>query len=203
MKTLEKNHEFQTALKSIGSKRTDFLIEEAAVWREYNDAIKNFRELQSIGETDAAEQYRPTIARLSERIDLIKSELELIGNDADELFSVIAKHPESKLHKLAFEVQQSAIEEITELKNDIPALETELEAAKAEYLRIVEKLGASYRAWAEIYVAGKRAERMLSEDEQSIAPLRPRNMPGWASFEISEDEISAAYGTSSYIGGGL
>lgn len=192
-----KNKELQEQLNSLGTQKRELIDEEQQIWAKYHRILKEYRELTAIGEEEAAGKLYDELELMKNRVNIISDKLETMGGkEADGLFVLIAKFPDSKLHKMADEVVTLATQEVERLNPELSDAVAALQKAKADYIAQVTTIGRICKLTAAAYVVAKKTEKMLPKEKQGIE--RP-TFPEWSIFEFTGTDISDAAGPRPFL----
>jgi hypothetical protein len=196
MATLKENFkQFRGELAKISIRQRDLVEQQRETYNEYHRLLNECQELLALGEDEAAKQLDPKIKTLRANVENFQKEIEELS--FERIKEIVSKHPDSKLHQMACAIQEEGLIQIESLGKELDQANNEVKKIQGEYLQAVEKVGCLYRALADVYIMTKKAEEVLPVEKGKAK--RPSTMPTWIDFEISEKELSKAYGSKPYI----
>lgn len=160
------------------------------LWNRYNRKLSAYQDLESLGEgnSEAAKALHKEAVNLKKQSRETKERLR----DPKDIAATIARTPGSKLHRLALEAFEGVAKIVDTDQKRIERFNIELAKIKEQYLKVVSRIGESYRQLYEDAWQGKKIQDYLPPEKQTIN--RPVKAPYAHNFEITDTEIAKAYG---------
>jgi|SRR3989304_2925241 len=194
----EKYKNFQNELSKLVTHRQNLIEEQRQARNEYHGLLTQWQNFKELDMEDKAKALEPRLRALRSKTEGFK--IESNEQSLDVVKEKIALTPDNQLHILADEIYQEGIEKMETLKPEIELITNEIEEAKKQYLGKIEKAGNIYRKIWDIYLIAKRVEGCLPPEKRNSGGKKPRNIPNWNEFEISEKELFSAYGRKPFVG---
>lgn len=186
---------FQGEITKISTRQRDLVESQRETYNEYHRLLAEQQELVTLDEGEAAGQLEPKIKALRAKVDNFQKEIEELS--VEKIKEAISRHPNSKMHQMAEEIQKEGLEQMDVLQKELEPATSEIEKVKEHYLEVVGKIGNCYRGIVDLYVMVQRAEGVLPQEKRKSK--RPSRIPQWIDYEIPEKELSLAYGKRPFI----
>jgi hypothetical protein len=187
---------FKNKLDEIESQRAAWRQREKKARNAYQNVYEKRRNLLAMGDTVSAEQ-------LNARVEKLKNEWLAIAAESmeseEDMKTLVANTPESKLHKWAEKAVKLANSEAAKLDSKaLDLLDREIPKKKSDYFASVRKLNETFKMRFAAANDIIKLQKYLPKDKRNFkAPGIVA--PNTGSLEIGADEISKVYKRQSVV----